>query len=185
MDRATFQRFYDETAPALRAYLRLTCRDRALADDVLQEAYLRLLRRRLPELEDPQFKSYLYKTAHSTLADHYRSRQREARWQDERSAIGGTEEADLGNVVGFEERSALGSLELPVDMQLVFDTLKPRQQSLLWLAYVEGFKHDEIAEFIGVNVSSVKVLLSRARAELAAKLTDQGLASIAARRVKR
>jgi RNA polymerase sigma-70 factor, ECF subfamily len=185
VDRATFQRFYDETAAALRAYLCLTCRDRALADDVLQEAYLRLLRRRLPELDGPQRKSYLYKTAHSALADHYRSRQREARWQDEQSPTGSAEGADVGNVVGPEDRGATGLLELPADVQRVFDTLKPRQQRLLWLAYVEGFKHDEIAEVIGVHVSSVKVLLSRARTDLATKLDDRGLAPIATRRVTR
>jgi RNA polymerase sigma-70 factor (ECF subfamily) len=184
VDRAAFQRFYDETASALRAYLRLACRDAALADDVLQDAYLRLLRRRLPELDGPQLKAYLYKTAHSALADHYRGRQREARWQVAPWSMRSDEGADLGNAVGLEDR-AQGSLELPIDVQLVFDALRPRQQRLLWLAYVEGFKHDEIAEVIGVNVGSVKVLLSRARTELAAKLSDRGLAPIAVRRVKR
>lgn len=146
----------------------MTCRDTGLADDLLQEAYLRLLRSGLPELDVRRRKSYLYKTAQSALADHYRARYREARWQEEEAPPDRTEPADL-----------------PVDMQRVFDTLKPRQQGLLWLAYVEGFKHDEIAELIGVNASSVKVLLSRARSELAAKLSDQGMAPVAAREVKR
>ena len=88
-------------------------------------------------------------------------------------------------MVGLEDRSFPGSLELPVDMQRVFETLKPRQQHLLWLAYVEGFNHDEIAEVIGVKANSVRVLLSRARSELAARLSDRGLAPISARGVKR
>jgi RNA polymerase sigma-70 factor (ECF subfamily) len=175
VDRATFQHFYEETASALRAYLRLTCRDAALADDLLQESYLRLLRRRMPELNAPQLKSYLYKTAQSALADHYRARQRETRGQEELASLVGTESDGAGNVIEFGDRP---------DVQRVFETLKPKQQSLLWLAYVEGFKHDEIAEVIGVNAGSVKVLLSRARAELAAKLGDRGLAPITARGVK-
>ena len=108
--------------------------------------------------------------------DHYRSRRQEAPWQEETSAADDNDAADSDDAIGLADGSAPDSLDLPVDMQRVFATLKPRQQSLLWLAYVEGFTHDEIAEVIGVNVCSVKVLLSRARALLAEKLNDLGLA---------
>lgn len=176
MDRETFHGFYEETAPALRAYLRMSCRNRALADDLLQETYLRMLRQQLPELEAAQRKAYLYKTARSVLIDHFRSHRREARWNEHQCSQRGTEHDDLCDVIGPQSRSVLDQLELPIDMQRVFDTLKARQQTLLWLAYVEGFKHDEIAEVVGVNARSVRVMLSRARAELAAKLSDHGLA---------
>lgn len=171
MDQATFHAFFNDTAPALKGYLRLRCRNAALADDLLQETYLRLLRRPLPTLRAEQLKSYLYKTASSVCVDHYRTRRQEAPWQEDDNAA-----ADSDDAIGLADGSAPDSLDLPVDMQRVFATLKPRQQSLLWLAYVEGFTHDEIAEVIGVNVSSVKVLLSRARALLAEKLNDLGLA---------
>jgi RNA polymerase sigma-70 factor, ECF subfamily len=172
VDRATFQGFFIETASTLKAYLRLKSGSTALADDLLQETYLRLLRRELPQLAAEQLKSYLYKTAHSVCADHFRRRRQQVRWLEKPAA-------DIGDVVdasGPEDVSPLDSLALPVDMQRVFDTLKPRQRSLLWLAYVEGFKHDEIAEVMGVSVGSIKVLLSRARAQLAEKLEEQGLA---------
>jgi RNA polymerase sigma-70 factor (ECF subfamily) len=176
VDQAAFHAFFKSSAPALKGYLRLRCRDAALADDLLQETYLRLLRRPLPTLGAAQLKSYLYKTASSVCVDHYRSRRQEARWREETSTADGTAGADSDDPSGLADGSAPDSLELPVDMQRVFATLKPRQQSLLWLAYVEGFTHDEIAEVIGVNVGSVKVLLSRARALLAEKLNDLGLA---------
>lgn len=179
MDRETFHRFYEETASALRAYLRMTCRNRALADDLMQETYLRMLRQQLREVDAASRRAYLYKTAHSVLIDHYRAR-REARWTEQSSSQGGIECTDFENAIELE-RSVLDQLELPIDMQRVFDTLKAKQQTLLWLAYVEGFKHDEIAEVIGVNASSVRVLLSRARAELAAKLSEHGLAPHAGR----
>jgi RNA polymerase sigma-70 factor, ECF subfamily len=174
VDQATFHAFFKDTAPALKGYLRLRCRNAALADDLLQETYLRLLRRPLPTLGTAQLKSYLYKTASSVCADHYRARRQEAPWKEETSDDAAGTDSD--DPIGLADGSAPDSLELPLDMQRVFATLKPRQQSLLWLAYVEGFTHDEIAEVIGVNVGSVKVLLSRARALLAEKLNDLGLA---------
>jgi len=185
VDRTAFQTFYDETASGLRAYLRLRCRDATLADDLLQDTYLRLLRGRLPELAAAQLKSYLYKTAHSVLVDHYRARQREKTLHDQDASTRSDELAGDENIVALDGLPAVGPLELPLDMERVFGALQPRQQTLLWLAYVEGFKHTEIAEVIGVNSASVRVLLSRARAELAARLDAQDSAPAAALGVKR
>lgn len=44
-----------------------------------------------------------------------------------------------------------------------FSGLSPRQRSLLWLAYVEGLDHAELARALGLRQGSVKVLLHRAR----------------------
>ena len=53
----------------------------------------------------------------------------------------------------------------------------PRDRSLLWLAYVEGCSHREIAEVMGIKPASVKVLLSRARERLAPMLQRGGYAA--------
>jgi len=39
---------------------------------------------------------------------------------------------------------------------------------LLWLAYAEGFRHDEIAAITGLAPDGIRVLLSRARARFVA-----------------
>jgi RNA polymerase sigma-70 factor (ECF subfamily) len=168
VNREAFQEFYEETAAALRAYLRMTCKHWALADDLMQETYLRMLRQKLRALEVGRRKAYLYKTAHSVLADHYRARRREEHWNAQQSMAGSTEHCELSNFVGGDCGAASNRFDLPIDMQSAFEALKAKQQTLLWLAYVEGFNHDEIAEVIGVNSASVRVLLSRARATLAA-----------------
>ena len=56
----------------LRSYIRRASGDAALADDILQESYLRFLQADLPALENFQMKAYLYRTASSLLADHWR-----------------------------------------------------------------------------------------------------------------
>jgi len=152
--------------------MRLACRNQALADDLMQETYFRMLKRQLPEMDSAQRKAYLYKTANSVVADHYRAIKRDAL-----SATG----VDPDGIVVGADRSPSYPDELPPDMQRIFDTLNVRQQTLLWLAYVEGFKHDEIAEVMDVNSGSVRVLLSRARTELARRLDEQGLAPDSAR----
>ena len=66
-------------------------------------------------------------------------------------------------------------LELSPDLKKVFRTLKGRQKALLWLAYVEGLGHREIADILGLREQSVRVLLFRARRKLADLLTKRGL----------
>ena len=44
--------------------------------------------------------------------------------------------------------------------------MKPRERSLLWLAYAQGCSHEEIAEMLGVKKASLKSLLFRARKRL-------------------
>ena len=58
-------------------------------------------------------------------------------------------------------------LEIGNDLDRAFRELKPKQRLLLWLAYVEGFDHREIAAATGVREKSVRVLLSRARKSFA------------------
>jgi len=48
--------------------------------------------------------------------------------------------------------------------------LKPRERELLWLAYVEGMNHAEIAGATGLRVLSVRLLLFRARKRAAGLL---------------
>jgi RNA polymerase sigma-70 factor, ECF subfamily len=51
-------------------------------------------------------------------------------------------------------------------MRQAFRRLKTRERQLLWLAYVEGASHKEIADSTGLKAGSVRLLLFRARRKL-------------------
>ncbi len=158
MDEATFHAFYRETAPRLWSYIRREAGDAALADDILQEAFYRFLRAELPALEQRQMKAYLYRTATSLLSDHWRRLKREQRW----------------SLNTLFRKEAPENLDLGEDMTRIFRQLKPRERALLWLAYVEGFDHQEIGAALNLKENSVRVLLFRARKKLAGILTEKG-----------
>jgi RNA polymerase sigma-70 factor (ECF subfamily) len=159
VDEITFQTLYERMASPLRSYLRMLSRNSAQADDLLQETFLRFLRAEVPELEDHQVKAYLYRTATSIANDHWRSAERERSKTE----------------AWIAEREVSGNPELSHDMERLFNSLDSRQQSLLWLAYVEGFSHSEIAALLGLKEKSVKVVLLRARRRLAETLKAEGL----------
>ena len=62
-----------------------------------------------------------------------------------------------------------------LDVVRVFSELKPRERALLWLAYVEGNSHADIAESLRLGRGSIKVMLSRARARLRDLLKSGGV----------
>src|SRR5689334_9857737 len=80
LSESAFQALYVEAAPKLQGYLRRACNDAALADDLLQETFLRILRAEMPQLQPHQMKAYLYRTASSLLTDHRRRLKRERQW---------------------------------------------------------------------------------------------------------
>jgi len=158
MDEETFRSVYAMVAPPLRSYLLRLSGNATLTDDLLQDTFVRLLEGRVPTLDPMGQKRYLFRIATNLLNDHHR---RGWRWGNELPDLPAT-----GPGAGVELRT---------DVQRVLARLKPRERQLLWLAYVEGFSHAEIAEIAGLGVASVRPLLFRARRRMAAILRDAGL----------
>src|SRR5436190_11801996 len=80
MNQAVFREFYTSAAPALRAYICRSCGSFDLAEDIMQEAFLRFLRTAPDAMDEPAMKGYLYRTAESLLIDHWRRSKRNQRW---------------------------------------------------------------------------------------------------------
>jgi len=161
MDQHEFTEFYNETAPGLRGYIRRVSGEGESADDLLQETYLRFLRAR-PAVDDrAAMKAYLYKTATAAIYDRWRKQRRERLWS-------------LAFRFHEEAPPAAGS----GDVTRCFQKLKPRERALLWLAYVEGYAHNEIAGTLDLNEKSIKVLLFRARRNLERILRQNGLSEV-------
>lgn len=160
-----FRAFHDRTARPLRAYLARLSRDRALAEDLLQDAYLRFLAARLPaEADEAHRRNYLYRIATNLLRDHMR----------QRKARGDLYAPDAVEQAAADDRAA-EQFAVRRDLTRALDRLKPKERQLLWLAYVERFSHKEIAAMVGFTPDSVRPLLFRARHKLADLLRKRGL----------
>lgn len=150
MDEPAFCAFYGQTAGPLLAYLIRASGERDLAEDLWQESYCRFLTSEAPAMDDRQARSYLFQIATNLLRD---------RWRRPR------EEAPAEGVL--EAASHEPALDRKLAMRQAFQRLKPRERQLLWLAYVEGSNHKEIAECTGLQAGSIRQLLFRARQKLA------------------
>jgi RNA polymerase sigma-70 factor (ECF subfamily) len=141
----------------LWSYLHRVSGDAALADDILQETYYRFLCSSLAAPDEARMKSYLYKIATNLLKDHWRKQKREQR----RALEGNPEQATT--VDGAQAHKVEQALE----------ALNLQERTLLWLAYVEGNRHSEIAQSLGLKEKSIRVLLFRARRKLANMLRQE------------
>src|SRR5438128_906747 len=151
VNREAFGVFYRRTNGALWAYLLRISGRRDVAEDLLQESYCRFLAARLPEMDVAESRNYLFKIGTNLLRDRWRR-------------------GELSETVSAAEQSCEEDPETRTDVRRAFEQLKPRERQLLWLAHVEGFDHREIARLTGLRAASVRVLLFRARRELASAL---------------
>jgi RNA polymerase sigma-70 factor (ECF subfamily) len=161
MDEAAFRHLHQLTARPLRAYLARCCGDLSLADDLLQESYLRLLRSGFEGEDDTHRRNYLYRIATNLMRDHFRRKRPET-----------DEVPEIDTTLAHDEAVRLRS-----DIARAMAELSPRDRQMLWLAYVEGASHQEIAKVLGLRAASIRSMLSRARQRIALQLTKRGLRS--------
>ena len=145
-----FGEFYNRHARALWSYVYRVNGNAADADDIVQDAFCRVLSAGLPDLQDEDRRRYLFRVAGNLMTDRWRRTQREQSWLA-RLRPPPPEPPPAGH----DESVAR-----------TFAALKPRERALLWLAYVEQQDHQQIAESLNLAHGSVKVLLSRARSRL-------------------
>jgi RNA polymerase sigma-70 factor (ECF subfamily) len=158
MDEAVFRCLYQRTASPLRAYLLRAGGSAALADDLLQESYLRFLRSGFEGESEQHRRNYLFRIATNLLRDHFRRSRPEVDEIPEPEGNPSHDEAVL----------------LRSDVGRAMAGLAPRDRQMLWLAYVEGASHREIADVLGLRSASIRSMLSRARHRLAARLHAMG-----------
>lgn len=171
MTEEEFRAFHGRTARPLRVYLTRLTRDHALAEDLLQDAYLRFLAAHLPaEADEAHRRNYLYRIATNLLRDHMR----------QRKVRGIVDAPDALANADARDRTA-DRFAVRRDLTRALDRLRPKERQLLWLAYVERFSHKEIAAIAGFTPGSVRPVLFRARHKLAELLRKRGLMPAAAR----
>ena len=122
-----FGEFYQRHARSLWTYVYRVTTDGADADDIVQEAFLRLFQTDGPA-DDETLRRYVFRIAGNRIADRWRRKARDERHAQEATADGSQPQAP------------------DIDVARIFSELKPRERALLWLAYVEGGTHADIAE---------------------------------------
>ncbi|NLO10132.1 MAG: RNA polymerase sigma factor [Clostridiales bacterium] len=134
--------------------INLTSNNRALAEDLVQDAFMRALENAhiLNDLTKAQCRSWLYKTAKNLFIDRMRRINKEPIPQLELIT-----EDDLSEVM---VRQLCG--QLPVE-----------ERELFWLRYMEGYNSSELGRIYDLPASTVRARLLSARKKIAKIYFDQ------------
>jgi RNA polymerase sigma-70 factor (ECF subfamily) len=154
MTEDAFRAFYDRTSRSVWGYLARLTGDPSMADDLLQDTYYRFLRAAATHESEAHRRNALFTIATNLARDAYRRR-----------SVLPFFVTDYFEVPSRED--AAGQFEHRTDVGRAMRKLRPRDRAMLWLAYVEGFSHKEIAQVLGMKTPSIKLLLFRARRRLA------------------
>jgi RNA polymerase sigma-70 factor (ECF subfamily) len=153
----SFQGFVEAESARFHGALRLLTRDRSEAEDLMQDAFLKVWERweHVQALDDPT--GYLYRTGMNL----YRKRLR-------RAAVA------VRHAVGPRpQRDGLDDVEARDVVLRTLATLTPRQRMSLVLTELLDYSSEDAARLMGVKATTVRVLASQGRAALRDSVGDE------------
>lgn len=153
-------------APRLHRFLISKVADRDDAQDLMQEAYLRLIRIKKPELvRHPEV--YLFKIASNLVGEFFLKKKHSPLEIDIDKIVQKGEDSDEGYFAdGMYHRLELKRLEK------IFKQLSPHYREVVLLRKRDGLSHEEIAERLGISPHTVHKYMTRALAQCRALLSE-------------
>lgn len=158
-------------ADPLLGFLTRMVRDRAGAEDLFQETFLRVHLKSHQFDPSQRFKSWLFAIAAHLAIDAARRR---ARTPTDSSLSDPTAEWDTRMVDQHPTPSENAEkADRRAQVREAVAALPPRQRATLLLAYFEGLSYPEVAAAMGCTVGTVKTQVSRAIQTLAQSLSPE------------
>ncbi len=162
-DRLAFEQLYRSHCDRIHALCWRMCGgDRALAEDMVQEAFVRAWNKLELFRGESKFGTWLHRlTVNVVLSDR---RIRIKRLQREQEMVADVERTLVG------DRDVFAGLRK--DLEAAIARLPERARTVLVLYDIEGYRHAEISEMTGMAVGSSKAQLHRARKLVREELSD-------------
>jgi RNA polymerase sigma-70 factor (ECF subfamily) len=161
-DASAFEALFGRWSGPLLHYLQRMVRDAAAAEELVQEAFLRVHRARQRYRPDARFSTWLYRIA-TNLALNELRRPRRRNPHQSVDAAGAPELAAAAPAVD----AIVHARRLGGDLEAALAALPERQRAALWLSAVEGLSYADVAQALEVSEQAVKALVHRARSKLA------------------
>ncbi len=152
-------------------------RDRALAEDLAQETFIKVLNGIKSYRPEFKFSSWIFKIANNAAIDHLR------RKSIDTLSLDGAPNAETPEQVRATSLQLGDRAENPLDevenrelgtaIERAIARLRPEYRSCILLRHVEGYSYEEIADTLDLPLGTVKTYIHRARNELRGFLADR------------
>ena len=172
-DATAFRALYAAVAPRLHGYLLRMARDRAVADDLLQQTFLKVHRARGAYIRGADPLPWLYAIAHRTFLDEAR--------RSKRAIVQVAPEDNLPEVAAgltgqsdAQRDEPRGDPELAKAALAALATLPEQQREAVVLTKLDGKSVAEAAEIVGTTPGAMKVRAHRGYVALRKALGGEG-----------
>jgi RNA polymerase sigma-70 factor (ECF subfamily) len=151
-------------------------RDRALAEDLAQETFVKVLNAIKSYRPEFKFSSWIFKIANNAAIDHLRRRGLDTLSLDG-APDAETPDAMKATAIQLDGRAEsplqeVEARELGTRIERAIARLRPEYRSCILLRHVEGHSYEEIADLLDLPLGTVKTYIHRARNELRGYLED-------------
>jgi len=169
-DEGAYRALFDLLYPPLLRFAGSLVRDQAVAEDLVQEAFVRLWDRREQIDVETSVRAYLYRIVRNLAFNHRRDDRTRQRLLGD-AAVADT--AAVPRAASLPDDSAAAG-DLAQRLSGWVDDLPPRQREALLLSRMQGLSHAEVAAAMGCAPRTVNNHLVAALSTLKRRLLDLG-----------
>jgi len=154
---------YADEQQKLQRFLMRQGLSRTAAADIVQDAFLRMLRASREDVRD--LRSYLFRTARNLTVDHAR--------RERRGILGTAAELDetIADPAPLPDTVLISRQEL-LALHVALAELSPRCREVLILHKFEGLSYSEIADRLGIAKNTVMAHMAKAVASLRVRFCE-------------
>jgi RNA polymerase sigma-70 factor, ECF subfamily len=149
-------------------------RDGTAAEDLAQDAFIKVLNHIDKYRPEFKFSSWLFKIANNVAIDHIRKRTVPTISMDGSPHARTAAEIEASSFdipdTGENALDELASRELGAEIEVAIGQLRPEYRNCILLRHIEGRSYEEIATTLDLPLGTVKTYIHRARHELREKL---------------
>jgi RNA polymerase sigma-70 factor (ECF subfamily) len=156
--RDAHARIYERCAPRVFTLARRMLASTSLAEDVLQDTFVEVIRKLKDFRGQSSFETWITRIAVNKCLSLFRSS-----WWAKRSTLVDDEYADGRSVA---------AADADIELARLLDRLPATARAVVWLHDGEGYTHDEIGGMMGRTASFSKSQLKRAHDRLRADLDE-------------
>ena len=152
-DRGAISLLIERHTPRVRDYIRMMVKDRDVADDIMQDTFIKVVRV-IDEgryADNGKFLSWVLRIAHNQVIDHFRAN------KNQRAVNESDAGYDMLGTLRFAENTIEDSMisqQIEEDVRRLIDLLPDEQREVVMMRYYSGMSFQEIADQTDVSINT-------------------------------
>ncbi len=147
-------KLHDKYYEKIRKFILSHIRDEWVADDIVQETFIKVDKNILSVKDKGKISAWIYKIAYNLCMDYHKNKQ---------TQLFKKSKEITSQIAGIEIQKEMEQNQMGACVRDKIDMLPEKYRSVLLLFDLEGFSHDEISQILDISCENAKVRLHRSR----------------------